>query len=426
MSRALVLLLLAAAACSFPEYAVQEPAAVETCRDGLRNHGEVDVDCGVACNAPCSVGQSCATDAECQTGLCQDDRCATPSMVDPGPDPEAPSCNNGLRDGTETDLDCGGIGGCSPCATGKRCETDYDCNLARCNAGFCLAQSCGDGLQNQDESDVDCGGSSGCDRCFTKQHCTSTSDCLDSKCSQGLCQAQGCDDGVENGVETDMDCGGSCIPCADNLRCELASDCLSESCDPLTRTCTPTACDDGIVNGDETAVDCGGACTNQGKGCALMKACVLDRDCQSGKCSYQRCMPASVTGEALPRTGWAAAASGSFNQSVPSKVLDGNPGTFWESGALQKPNFWFQLDMLEARPFFSVEVECMSNDDYPRDLRLLISEDGQTFVAATGAVSGDNFTRFDFPNGLIARYIKLELMDDANFWWRIDEMRVKR
>ena len=41
-------------------------------------------------------------------------------------------CNNGLKDGTETGVDCGGI--CVPCP------------------------SCSDGIKNQDEVKVDCGG----------------------------------------------------------------------------------------------------------------------------------------------------------------------------------------------------------------------------------------------------------------------------
>ena len=54
-----------------------------------------------------------------------------------------------------------------------------------------------------------------------------------------------CDDGIQNGDETGIDCGGSCAACA--------------------------TCDDGILNGDETGIDCGGPDCEP---------------CQTGPCSY--------------------------------------------------------------------------------------------------------------------------------------------
>src|SRR5215213_2493831 len=38
----------------------------------------------------------------------------------------AVACSNGMRDGTETDIDCGG-GSCLPCACPKSCATAADC-----------------------------------------------------------------------------------------------------------------------------------------------------------------------------------------------------------------------------------------------------------------------------------------------------------
>lgn len=414
MSRVRFLLLLGAAACSFPAYSVAEPVPVASCHDGLLSLGELDVDCGPACNATCNKGQVCSTDEECQSGFCQAGKCAMPS---------APSCSNGARDATETDVDCGGTDGCAPCATGKRCESSYDCNLARCNAGFCQAQSCSDGLQNQDESDVDCGGSTGCDRCVTKQHCATTADCEESSCSQGLCQPQGCDDGVKNGDETAGDCGGSCVPCAEHEACTAADDCLSLSCDAVAGFCLPATCEDGILNGHEPSLDCGASCVD--KACEMTKSCVIDGDCQSGKCHDMRCMPAAATGAVLSNAGWLASASETYQASVPFKAIDGNPTSFWESGKWQYPGMWFQIDMLESRPFFAVELVVSTNGDWPRHIRLAVSEDGQTFTAATGTLSGSKSMRFDVVNGRIARYLRLEITGESGgLWWRIDELRV--
>ncbi|MCI5144353.1 MAG: hypothetical protein D3923_02220, partial [Candidatus Electrothrix sp. AR3] len=128
-----------------------EPAPL-LCLDGIQNGDETGIDCGGTCPA-------------CESTT---------------------SCDDGEQNGDETDIDCGGS--CPPCES---------------------SSSCNDGIQNGDETGVDCGGT--CPACPT------------------------CNDGIKNGNETGVDCGGSC----------------SAAC--------PT-CNDGIQNGDETDIDCGGSC----------------------------------------------------------------------------------------------------------------------------------------------------------------------
>jgi hypothetical protein len=78
----------------------------------------------------------------------------------------APTCFDGIQNGDEDGIDCGGTN-CEACPT------------------------CSDGMQNGDETGVDCGGSN-CEACAT------------------------CDDGIQNGDETGIDCGGSnCEACAE-------------------------------------------------------------------------------------------------------------------------------------------------------------------------------------------------------------------
>ncbi|MCB0760597.1 MAG: T9SS type A sorting domain-containing protein [Flavobacteriales bacterium] len=101
-----------------------------TCNDGIQNGDETGVDCGGSC-APCAT------------------------------------CNDGIQNGNETGVDCGGD--CAPCAT------------------------CNDGIQNGNETGVDCGGD--CAACPT------------------------CNDGIQNGDETGVDCGGSCAPCGGGGGC---------------------------------------------------------------------------------------------------------------------------------------------------------------------------------------------------------------
>ena len=63
-------------------------------------------------------------------------------------------------------------------------------------------------------------------------------------CVSGVGPQPTCNDGIQNGDETGIDCGGSCEACA--------------------------TCDDGIQNGDETGIDCGGSCA----------------PCETGPCTY--------------------------------------------------------------------------------------------------------------------------------------------
>ncbi len=96
-------------------------------------------------------------------GISLEDRLDTPTEI------FYAQCINGIQDGDETGVDCGGAF-CPPCPT------------------------CDDGIQNGDETGVDCGGLV-CDACPT------------------------CDDGILNGNEVEIDCGGpDCpeCPCLDN------------------------------------------------------------------------------------------------------------------------------------------------------------------------------------------------------------------
>ena len=87
------------------------------------------------------------------------------------------SCDDGIQNGDETGVDCGGTS-CTPCPA-----------------------TCDDGIQNGNETSVDCGGST---------------------CAP--CPAS-CDDGIQNGDETGVDCGGAnCAPCTNSGCTEISND----------------------------------------------------------------------------------------------------------------------------------------------------------------------------------------------------------
>lgn len=102
-------------------------------------------------------------------------------------------CANYKRDGSETDIDCGGPV-CGACGTGKSCRVDRDCISKLCNSdGKCSAASCNDGIKNGSETDVDCGGPD-CMPCGRGMLCAATNDCQSHVCAfdgdagEGLCR----------------------------------------------------------------------------------------------------------------------------------------------------------------------------------------------------------------------------------------------
>ena len=71
----------------------------------------------------------------------------------------ATECSDGMKDGSETDVDCGGST-CSPCGLGMACLVNADCTSFGCDVHLkvCIAATCTDGQQNGDETGIDCGG----------------------------------------------------------------------------------------------------------------------------------------------------------------------------------------------------------------------------------------------------------------------------
>jgi hypothetical protein len=126
--------------------------------------------------------------------------------------PVAPNCGDSIKNGTETDVDCGGPI-CPACGTGRACHQGSDCQSLVCGLGsVCAAASCTDKLRNGSESDVDCGGPD-CLPCADGKICYGNNDCRSRVCSGSTCAAPSCNDGFENGDETGVDCGGPCPPC---------------------------------------------------------------------------------------------------------------------------------------------------------------------------------------------------------------------
>jgi hypothetical protein len=150
---------------------------------------------------------------------------------------------------------------------------------------------CFDGIKDGDETDIDCGGS--CAGCGPHGFCASNSDC--SATAPGCivpaggcfcqslsneCVEDHCEDFRLDGDETGVDCGGSlCLRCANGTACRVDSDCASMACDAITLVCIGDQCADHRLDGMESDVDCGGGTCAR---CAPGKVCNINIDCQPG------------------------------------------------------------------------------------------------------------------------------------------------
>ncbi len=110
---------------------------------------------------------------------------------------DAPSCSDGLKNGAETAVDCGG--GCGPCPDGSGCGLPRDCASRVCTGSICAAPTCGDGVMNGDESSDDCGGST-CPGCPPGLMCRTDADCATGWCNPAAPPVKSCDCGEPDAI----------------------------------------------------------------------------------------------------------------------------------------------------------------------------------------------------------------------------------
>jgi hypothetical protein len=79
-----------------------------------------------------------ANDYPCTSGTCQDGNCVA-----------GPTCSDNAKNGSETDIDCGGS--CPPCATGKACLVGGDCVSGNCQGQLCQP-TCGERACSSDST----------------------------------------------------------------------------------------------------------------------------------------------------------------------------------------------------------------------------------------------------------------------------------
>lgn len=152
-----------------------------------------------------------------------DDSDTSDSTEDPFQDSEdedtyPPSCADGLKNGDETDIDCGGPD-CAPCEESNACLAKADCE----GSLACINQLC-QCLETRSIQEICAAASSSCgeitDQCNNPVQC--------GTCTEGICQQ------------------GQCVECTDDSHCSDQAYCDDNQC---TSYCSPASTPFGYGEG---------------------------------------------------------------------------------------------------------------------------------------------------------------------------------
>ncbi|APR76693.1 Tetratricopeptide TPR_2 repeat protein [Minicystis rosea] len=234
------------------------------------------------------------------------------------------TCNSGAAVHTPVALDtdctaqgpdpkkfCSDPAGTVP-GTCVECNTNAQCASLVCQDNKCLSAACGDTVKNGDETDVDCGGS--CGTCDNSKQCKTATDCKSGYCQGTTCQpcytsswcAQGqyCDTPGSSGVcKPDKATGQSCTSydqCSSNY-CTNGFCCASSSCGRC-KSCGIAGSEGTCANLPKGESDLSGNCSSNqvcdGNGQCISKngqGCSNGTQCASGFCADGRCCDTACT-----------------------------------------------------------------------------------------------------------------------------------
>lgn len=238
--------------------------------------------------APCASNGGAVCDGEAQCVACnKDSDCADPMTMCSGGACVAMSCSDGMMNGAETDMDCGGPD-CGPCADNLLCQEGSDCESQLCvddgmGALRCAPPACGDGMKNGEEA-CDDGGALAGDGCAADCTVEAGYTCNDANPS-ACADIDECQLGTSGCAAEEM-----CINLPGTFECTGGSSGSGSGTTTGTGGPPPDpTCMNGAANGacepGETCscADCatGPSCTAT---CVPDNACTLDDDCVCDDC----------------------------------------------------------------------------------------------------------------------------------------------
>lgn len=160
------------------------------------------------------AGGECAGGMDCKSGKCVDAKCTAPEK-----------------------------------SAGRGCKGPTDCESKVCVASVCQPARIDDGVMNGQETDIDCGGpaATGAPRCADDNGCKAGTDCTSKVCDPASkkCAKPTSTDGVQNADESDVDCGGvltGAPKCVVGKTCNKHEDCTTDGCDDTKHCANGRSC----------------------------------------------------------------------------------------------------------------------------------------------------------------------------------------
>lgn len=252
----------ATGACSYPNAPDLTACPGGTCHSGVCT-GSCTTDANCATNQYCSggncvpkvgVGAACTGNNVCASGVCQFGFC------------QGASCTDLIKNGTETDVDCGG-GTCATCVNGKTCGANADCQSGLCQGGVCTV-SCPGGQFNCSgtcynlNTDVNNCGTCGhiCSTANGAAACTA-GNCTIASCNAGFADcdgnpADGCEINLNSNVNNCGSCGHLCSAPNANSACAGGA-CVITSCNAGFLNCDGSPANGCEVSVNTDPINCG-------------------------------------------------------------------------------------------------------------------------------------------------------------------------
>ncbi|MDI1437551.1 DUF4215 domain-containing protein [Polyangium sorediatum] len=182
---------------------------------------------------------------------------------------------------------CDGAGQCVECLVNQHCSINGYCFDHSC-------KSCEDGLKNGDETDADCGGTH-CSPCAQGKTCEAKTDCATTFCVDGVCCGEPCDGACltcispgfigecsavdKYGEDPSYGAGEACLASEGEACIGNGGNCLKAFGQPCATNieCSTTRCADPDMNGSKTCVKLVG------------EPCTLPADCYTNSCTNGLC-----------------------------------------------------------------------------------------------------------------------------------------
>jgi putative heme-binding domain-containing protein len=126
------------------------------------------------------------------------------------------------------------------------------------------------------------------------------------------------------------------------------------------------------------------------------------------------------------RSSWKLTSS--LGQEKLALAIDGNLSSRWDSGSVQRPGMWFQIELLEPTKVLSLTLNTTgSNEDYPRGFIVQMSDDGKKWSENVAEGRGtEAITVIELNSVAPTKHIRItQTGSSPNKYWSIHEVTIK-